>query len=60
MGLVKSNTALYTTTISDKDTVDKYYRVFKAQVDTIEARSGNPRYRQVLYCSHFDVYTKKK
>ena len=37
IGLVRNNTALYTTTIDSEDTLDKYYRVFKAQVNMIKA-----------------------
>ena len=30
MGLVKNNAALFTNPMESKDTLDKYYRVFKA------------------------------
>ena len=42
MDLVKSNTALFTTTMDRKDTLDKYYRVFKVQVDIINMYGHNP------------------
>ena len=49
MGLIKSNTVLYTTTMDSKDTLDEHYRVFKAQVDTIKEHGGNPGYHGDLY-----------
>ena len=49
MDLVKSDTALSTTPVETKDTLDEYYRVFKSQVDTIEAHSGNPGYHVTVY-----------
>ena len=52
MILVESDVTLYTTTIGGKDALDKYYRVIKAQIDTIKA--------QVLYCNHDNAYAKKK
>ena len=52
MGLVESNTALFTNPMESKDTLDEYYRVFKAQVDTIKAHSGNPGYHGAVYCEH--------
>ena len=39
IGLVESNVALSTTTMDPKDTLGDYYKVFKAQLDTIEAHS---------------------
>ena len=44
MGLVESNTALYTTLMKGSNTLDEYYCVFKAQIDTIKAHSDNPGY----------------
>jgi hypothetical protein len=35
MGLVKSDSVLYTIIMDSKDTIDEYYRVFKAQVNMI-------------------------
>ena len=35
MALVESDPALFTNLMESKDTLDEYYRVFKAQADTI-------------------------
>ena len=43
MGLVKSNTALFTTLMEPKDTLDENYHVFKAQV----GMTGNSGYHAV-------------
>ena len=51
MGLVESDAALFTNPMESKDTLDKYYRIFKGQVDTIEAHSGNPGYHSTVYRS---------
>ena len=60
MGLVKSNMALFTTPMETKDTLNKHYRVFKAQVDTIKAYGGNPGYHDAIYCEHYNVLTKNR
>ena len=60
MGLVESNTALFTTTMDTKDTLDEYYRVFKAQIDTIEAHGGNPGYHGAVYHEHCDALVLSK
>ena len=57
MGLVKSDLALFTNPMDSNDTLDKYYRVFKAQVNTIEAHGGNPGYHGVVYCEHYEALT---
>ena len=41
MDLVKSNAALFATPIELQDTLDEFYRVFKAWVDMIKAHCGN-------------------
>ena len=60
MGLVERDTAMFTTPMESKDTLDKYYHVFKAQVDTIEAYGVNPRYHDAVYREHYDVITISK
>ena len=60
MGSVESDAALFTTTMDSKDTLDKYYRVFKAQIDTIEAHGGNIGYHGAVYCEHYDALTLSK
>ena len=44
MGLLESNTALYTASMKGSNTLDEYYRVFKEQVNIIVAHGGNPGY----------------
>ena len=60
MGLVKSDAALFTTTMDTKDTLDEYYQVFKAQIDTIEAHGGNPGYHGAVYREHYDALVLSK
>ena len=60
LGLVESNKALYTITMESKDTLDEYYELFKAQVNTIKAYGGNLRYYDALYQEHYDAYVKSK
>ena len=60
MDLVKSGAALFTNPMEPKVTLDKYYRVFKAQVDTIEAHGGNPGYHGAVYREHYEALTRSK
>ena len=60
MGLVNSDMALFTTPMKSKDTLDKYYRVFKAQVDMIKAHGGNPGYHGAVYQDHYKALTISK
>ena len=60
IGLVESDVALFTTTINRKDVLDKYYRVFKAQINMIGAHSRNPGYHSALHQEHYDVHVVKK
>ena len=60
MGSVESDAALFTTTMDSKDTLDEYYRVFKAQIDTIEAHGGNPGYHGAVYREHYDALMLSK
>ena len=59
MGLVESNVALFTTLKEPNDTLNAY-NVFKAQVDTIKAHSGNLRYHGAVYHGHYTVITVSK
>ena len=43
-----------------KDTLDEYYRVFKAQVDIVEAHGGNPGYHGAVYREHYEALTASK
>ena len=56
MGLVESNEWFFTTTMESKDAVDEYYRVFKAQVDTIEAHGSTPGHHGSLYQERYNAY----
>ena len=58
--MVESNAALLTTTMDTKDTLDEYYRVFKAQIDTFEAHGGNPGYHGAVYREHYDALVLSK
>ena len=60
MGLVESDAALFTNPMESKDTLYKYYRVFKAQVNTIEAHDSNLGYQGVVYCEHYEALTISK
>jgi hypothetical protein len=60
MGLVESDISLYTTKMESKDTLDEYYRVIKAQVNTTKTHSGNIGYHSTLYREHYKAYVKSK
>ena len=60
MGLVESDTALFTTPMETKHTLCEYDHVFKAQVDTIEAHGGNPGYHGTVYQEHYNALTVSK
>ena len=49
MDLVMRNAALYTKVMNFKDTLDEYYQVFKAQVDTTKTHSGKSGYHGAFY-----------
>ena len=48
VGLVESDVTLYTTIMKGNKTLDEYYCLFKAQIDTIEAHRGNPGHHSAL------------
>ena len=69
MVLVESDAAFYTAIMKGSNTLNRYYRVFKAHIDTIEAHDGNPGYHSALVQEHmeanmvdkrFDTPTKQK
>ena len=60
MGLAESFVALLLTQMKFKDTLGKYYCVFKAQVDMIEAHGGNPGYQCAVYRKHYKVIMVSK
>ena len=55
IGLMESDVTLYTTILKGNNTLDEYYRMFKAQIDTIEAHGGNPGYCSALAQEHLEV-----
>ena len=58
--MIESDAALFTTTMDSKDIFDEYYRVLKAQVDTIKAHGGNPSYHWAVYREHYEALTVSK
>ena len=60
MTLVESNVELYTIFHGSGESLDEYYKVFKAQVDTIEAHGGNAGYHPVVYVLHLAAFLDKK
>ena len=60
MGLSKSDAVMFTMPMESKDTLDKYYSVFKAQVDMIKAHGSNPGYHGAVYREHYDAITVSK
>ena len=60
MGLVENDVAMFTMPMESNDTLDDYYGVFKAQVDTIKAHGNNPGYHGVVYHEHYKVITVSK
>ena len=60
MGLVESITVPFTNPMESNDTLDGYYCVFKAQVDTIETHNGNPGYHGAVYQEHYKALTISK
>jgi hypothetical protein len=60
MGLVESNMVLFTTMTDQKKTIDKYYKVSKAQINMIEAHGRNLEYHCTLYRDNLNTYTEKK
>ena len=57
---VENNAALYTTIMMGLNTLNEYYRVFKTQIDAIEAHDGNPGYHLVLAQEHLEAYMENK
>ena len=40
--------------------LDDYYKIFKAQVDTIDAHGGNAGYHPVVFALHLSALIKKR
>ena len=60
MGLFERDMALCITPMKTKHTLDNYYCVFKAQVDTSKAHGSNPGYHGAVYCDHYETLTVGK
>ena len=54
MTIVESDLELYTIAQDPGETLDEYYKVFVAQVDTIDAHGGNAGYHPVVYALHLE------
>ena len=60
MTITESNVELFTILQGSGDSLDEYYKVFKAQVDTIDAHGGNAGYHPVVYALHLTALLEKK
>ena len=60
MAIVESNVELYTIHQGSGESLDEYNKVFKAQVDTIDAHGGNAGYHPTIYTAHKEATLWKK
>ena len=60
MTTVESDVELFTIVQEQGQDLDDYYKVFKAQVDTIDAHGGNAGYHPVVYMLHLAALIKIK
>ena len=60
MIIMESNVEIYTIHQGSRESLDEYYKVFKAQVDTIDAHGGNSGYHPVVYALHLAALLEKK
>ena len=60
MTIVESDVELYTIHQGSGESLDEYYKVFKAQVDAIDAHGGNAGYHPVGYALHLAAFLKKE
>ena len=60
MTTVESDVELFTIVQEPGQDLDDYYKVFKAQVDTIDAHGGNAGYHPVVYMLHLAALLKIK
>ena len=60
MTTVESNVELYTIHQRSWESLDEYYKVFKAQIDTIDTHGGNAWYHPVVYALHLAALLEKK
>ena len=55
MAIVESNVELYTIHQGSGESLDEYNKVFKAQVDTIDAHGGNAGYHPAVFALHLNT-----
>ena len=60
MTIVESDVKLFTNYQAPGESLDEYYKVFKAQVDTIDAHGGNAGFHPVVYALHLSSLLQKK
>ena len=60
MTIVESDVELFTTVQAPDQDLNDYYKVFKAQVDTIDTHGGNAGYHLVIYELHLAALLKTK
>ena len=58
--IVASDVELYTIHQGSEESLDEYYKVFKAQIDTIDEHRGNAGYHPVVYALHLAALLQKK
>ena len=60
MTIVESDVELYTIHQGPGESLDEYYMIFKAQVDTIDAHGCNAGYHPMVYALHLAALLKKE
>ena len=60
MTIVESDVELYTIGQDPGESLDEYYKVFLAQVETIDAHGGNAGYHPVVFALHLTTTLQKK
>ena len=60
MTIVESDVELFAIFQSPGESLDEHYKVFKAQVDTIDAHGGNAGNHPVVYALHLAAFLEKK
>ena len=60
MTIVESDVELFTIHQAQGESLDEYYKVFKAQVDTIDAHGGNAGYHSVVFTLYLAALLQKK
>ena len=60
MTIVESDVELFMISQDPRQTLDVYYKVFKAQVDTINAHGGNAGHHPIVYQLHLAALVRSK